>query len=372
MTVSSSTSRVSYSGNGSTTAFSVTYYFLDNDHLKVISRAANGTETVKTITTDYTVTGAGNPAGGTVTMLTAPLAGTSLVIVRNVPITQEVDYQGNDPFPAETHEEALDKLTQIVQQQQSAVDRSIKFAETDSTSLSAVLPASSVRAGKVLGFDANGELDVSNSLVGVQEVADIAEQVVALSGITQAIEDLDDIKQDIEDLNAIGSDISTLAAKATEIGTIGDDLAGTGWAYDFGSVADVASGASGAAPDGYIVTVYNNLADITTVANDLNEPVSEIETVGTNIANVNSVGTNIANVNTVASNLGGTNTIGTVAGSIANVNAVGGSIANVNTVAGDIADVNTVAADIADVSTVAADIADVRHCRCQHGCWGRG
>ena len=70
MTVSTTTSKVSYSGNGSTTAFSVGFYFLANSHLKVIVRASDGTETVKTLTTDYTVSGAGNPSGGTVTMLT--------------------------------------------------------------------------------------------------------------------------------------------------------------------------------------------------------------------------------------------------------------------------------------------------------------
>ena len=68
MTVSSQTSRVSYAGNGSTKAFAVSFYFLADSHLKVILRAADGSETVKTLTTDYTVSGAGNPSGGTVTI----------------------------------------------------------------------------------------------------------------------------------------------------------------------------------------------------------------------------------------------------------------------------------------------------------------
>jgi len=75
MTVSSSTSRVSYNGNGSTTVFAYTFKVFDQDDLTVIIRSANGTETVKTITTHYTVSGVGSAGGGNVTMLTAPASG---------------------------------------------------------------------------------------------------------------------------------------------------------------------------------------------------------------------------------------------------------------------------------------------------------
>lgn len=131
MTVSTTSSKVSYAGNGSTTAFAVGFYFLASADLKVTLRAADGTETVKTLSTDYTVSGAGNPSGGTVTMLTAPASGQTLVVSRNAPLTQIVDYQPNDPFPANTHEQALDKLTMITQQIQEQVDRSVKTSISD-------------------------------------------------------------------------------------------------------------------------------------------------------------------------------------------------------------------------------------------------
>jgi len=131
MTVSTTTSKVSYSGNGSTTAFSVGFYFLATSDLKVTLRSAAGVETVKTLGTDYSVTGAGVTSGGTVTMTTAPATGTTLVVSRNAPLTQTVDYQPNDPFPANTHEQALDKLTMITQQMQEQLDRSVKTAISD-------------------------------------------------------------------------------------------------------------------------------------------------------------------------------------------------------------------------------------------------
>lgn len=161
MTVSTTTSKVSFAGNGSTTAFAVNFYFLANSHLKVVLRAADGTETVKTLGTDYTVTGAGVSSGGTVTMTTAPASGTTLVVLRNVPITQDVDYQPNDPFPAQTHEQALDKLTMIAQQEQNSLNGVIRFPDTDSSSLTSTLPASSARANKAIVFDAQGNVIVS-------------------------------------------------------------------------------------------------------------------------------------------------------------------------------------------------------------------
>lgn len=180
MTVSTTTSKVSYAGNGSTVAFAVNFYFLANSHLKVVLRAADGTETVQTLTTDYTVAGAGVSSGGTVTMNTAPAVGQTLVILRNVPITQDVDYQPNDPFPAATHEQALDKLTMIAQQEQNALAGVVKFPDTDSSSLTATLPASSARANKALVFDADGNVIVSVDDY-IDQAADAAASAAAAS-----------------------------------------------------------------------------------------------------------------------------------------------------------------------------------------------
>ena len=164
MTVSSTTSKVSYSGNGSTTAFAVSFYFLAATDLKITLRKSDGTEVVKTYSSDYTVTGAGVTSGGTVTMGTAPASGETLVIQRNVPLTQLVDYQPNDPFPANTHEQALDKLTMEMQQLNEAVARSIKVSTTNTINSPEFAVDAATRANKVLGFDGSGELAVTQEL----------------------------------------------------------------------------------------------------------------------------------------------------------------------------------------------------------------
>jgi len=166
MTVSSTTVKNSYSGNGSTTQFAYTFKILVNSDLQVIIRSSTGTETTKTITTHYTVAGAGDASGGSVTFTSGniPASGETVVIRRNVPQTQAIDYIANDPFPAETHEEGLDRATLVAQQISEEADRSIKLSRTNTMNSTEFSVGSTDRASKVLGFDANGELTVTQEL----------------------------------------------------------------------------------------------------------------------------------------------------------------------------------------------------------------
>lgn len=157
MTVSSTTAKVSYSGNGATTAFAVPFYFLANSDLLVVLRSATGVETTQVLTTNYTVTGAGVSAGGTITMNVAPASGATLTIVRNSTFTQTTDLLPNDRLPAESIETAFDKATMLSQQLNEVSSRALKIAVSDSSSISTTLPTSSARASKYLAFDTNGE-----------------------------------------------------------------------------------------------------------------------------------------------------------------------------------------------------------------------
>jgi len=165
MTVSSTTSRADYTGNGSTTAFTVPFYFLDNSHVTVYSTViATGATTTLVLGTDYTLAGAGVSTGGTVTTTVAPTTSQKLSILRSVPQTQLIHYVPNDPFPAATHEQALDQLTMEVQQVNETLARSIKLSSTNTmTSTEFTVPATT-RANKVLGFDSTGELSVTQEL----------------------------------------------------------------------------------------------------------------------------------------------------------------------------------------------------------------
>jgi len=166
MTVSSTTVKNSYSGNGSTTQFAYTFKILVNSDLQVIIRSSTGTETTKTITTHYTVAGAGDASGGSITFTSGniPASGETVVVRRNVPQTQAIDYIANDPFPAETHEEGLDRAAMVAQQLSEEGDRSIKLSRTNTMNSTEFSVGATDRASKVLGFDANGELTVTQEL----------------------------------------------------------------------------------------------------------------------------------------------------------------------------------------------------------------
>ena len=166
MTVSSTTVKNSYSGNGSTTQFAYTFKIFADSDLQVIIRSSTGTETTKTITTHYTVAGAGDASGGSITFTSGntPASGETVVIRRNVPQTQAIDYIANDPFPAETHEEGLDRATLVAQQISEEADRSIKLSRTNTMTSTEFTIGATDRANKVLSFDSTGELAVTQEL----------------------------------------------------------------------------------------------------------------------------------------------------------------------------------------------------------------
>lgn len=164
MTVSSTTVKQSYSGNGSTSAFTYSFPINSTNELTVIIRSSTGTETTKTITTHYTVSDTGS--GGTVTFTSGniPASGETVVLLRNTNLTQATDYVENDPFPAESHESALDKLTLQIQEVQEEVDRSIKLSRTNTMTSTEFTVGSTDRASKVLAFDSSGEISVTQEL----------------------------------------------------------------------------------------------------------------------------------------------------------------------------------------------------------------
>ena len=158
MTVSSSTIKNSYSGDGSTTVFAYAFKIFAAADLTVIIRSSTGTETVKTITTDYSVSNVGVDGGGNVTFGSAPASGETVVVIRNTANTQTLDLVENDPFLSGSFEESLDKITHQLIEQQEEIDRSFKVSRTNSITTSEFADNAASRASKTLGFDSDGNL----------------------------------------------------------------------------------------------------------------------------------------------------------------------------------------------------------------------
>lgn len=157
MTLSSTASRISYAGNGSSDEFSFPYRFLqDADLVVLLVVDATGVSTAQILDTDYTVAGEGLSAGGTVTMATPPASGETLVIYRDVALTQDLDLVENDPLPVEEVEKRLDKAAMHVQRLADRVGRSIRLRESYSSAFDTLLPAS-LTANAILCVNSTGD-----------------------------------------------------------------------------------------------------------------------------------------------------------------------------------------------------------------------
>ena len=154
MTISVQTPRSGpYTGDGSTVAFSYTFLIDDEDELVVVVADASGNETVKTITTDYTVSGVGNNAGGTVTFVSAPASTETVSIRRATVLDQGTDLQNRGSVVPQTLEDTYDEVVKMVQDLQEQVDRAILIRVTANTT---GIDVPAPEADKVLGWNSAG------------------------------------------------------------------------------------------------------------------------------------------------------------------------------------------------------------------------
>lgn len=134
MTVSNVTRKVRYNGNGITTNFSYAFKIFANTDLEVyLVNDSTGVAVLQTLTTHYTVAINADSDGGSVTFVTPPPATEDVLIIRNLPTTQATDFPAVNPFPEQSMEDALDKLTLLIGELEESVERSIKFSDTSTS-----------------------------------------------------------------------------------------------------------------------------------------------------------------------------------------------------------------------------------------------
>ena len=349
MTISSTTNTVSYTGNGSTTEFAVNYVFFGTGtsaEIQVVEVViATGAESVKSNGSDFTVSG-GNGATGTVTAAVAPASTVKWVINRATTQTQETDYVENDPFPAESHEEALDRLTAVDQEQQRALERTAQLPDGYTGSFDPTLPTT-ITGSTVLAFNAGAnafEIGPTTAAISgaAAEAAAAAVSADAAASYAAASEAALDEFTDLY-----------LGAKASDPALDNDGNALQDGALYFDTTLNVMKVYDlGTTTWKRTTPTAGEQANIDIVAAD----GTDIGTVAGISANVTTVAGISSDVTTVAAD--GAD-IGTVAGISANVTTVAGVSANVTTVAGIAADVTTVAADGTDIGTVAGISSDV-------------
>ena len=302
--------RISYSvAQGVTqSTFTVPFEFFAEESLNVYVDGV-----LKTLTTDYTVTGGDGSTGSVAISVTGASGGSTVVITRQISLERTADFPTSGPFQIAALNTELDRIIAIAADLNDGVARSLQLTDFD-VAANLTLPSVNNRKGKTLAFNSvSGAVEAGPSISDTQTVANASADIALLADIqdgttaTNAITNVNSIRTDVTTVSGISANVTTVAA---------------------------------------------NNANVTTVATDLSGS-NTIGTVSGSISNVNTVSGSIADVTTVATNLSGTDTIGTVATNIANVNTVGGISANVTTVAGISANIATVAGLSADITAVA-------------------
>lgn len=180
MTISS-TNRLAgpYIGDGTTAIFPFTFKAFATTDLLVMTLSASGAIAILALDADYSAVLNGNQdtnPGGSITLLAGNLAtGLQLIISTNMDELQNVNLTNGGGFYPDVFNSALDTLVILIQQLQLQVNRAIQAQLPDTASLT--LPGPALRAGKVIMFDASGNLQLvtlaggSSAVVGAQVAA---------------------------------------------------------------------------------------------------------------------------------------------------------------------------------------------------------
>lgn len=216
MTVSSSTRKAGpFNCNDVNTTFPFTFKCFTSADVRVVFTSSAGIESDLTLDTDYTVSlNADQNAfpGGTIETLTAYATGEKITVVSDVDFLQETDIQNQGGFYPEVIENALDKVTMLVQQVKEEVDRSVKVdvsssivpedylsqaaaaatnaaASASAASASAIAAdasadAAAVSASEIVGFEWAGSWVTANAYVANNLVSESGNTYIALSDHT--------------------------------------------------------------------------------------------------------------------------------------------------------------------------------------------
>lgn len=147
--------RVSYSVSAGVTqtSFAVPFEFFDETDILVYIDS-----TLKTLNTDYTVSG-GDGTTGTITMsVTGPA---TVALVRDVTIERSTDFPTAGPFSVQSLNVELDKQIAIDADISDQIDRAVRSPIEEFTTMT--LPDAATRADKLLKFDTAGNVAVESA-----------------------------------------------------------------------------------------------------------------------------------------------------------------------------------------------------------------
>jgi len=202
MTLVSSSNKKEHTVDGIQVTFAYDFRIDDEDDLVAYADGVLYTES-------RTVTGVGEAVGGTIIFDVAPVATiTVLSLLREVSLDQHTAYPDFNPFPASSHEQALDKLTMITQQLEEAIGRAVKDPIGADPS-DPVLP--SYDAGKALMWSESA-VELINSTDDFNDIVTLASASASTASVAAVSAAADAVLADASAASALAS--ATLAETA--------------------------------------------------------------------------------------------------------------------------------------------------------------
>jgi len=167
MTVPVNDRRIQYTATAGQTIFPYDFKITANTEIAVLQTVnATGVTTTLTLTTEYTVSGVGDAGGGNITLVTGTAVNDTITITGTTPLTRVTDFNQAGDFLTSDLNDQLDKLTDILQENDTETNRALLLAPEDTAS-SLVLPVTADRISKYLAFDASGDPLASAAQSGV-------------------------------------------------------------------------------------------------------------------------------------------------------------------------------------------------------------
>ncbi len=120
------TPRVQYTATSSQTTFAYTFAIFEDADLKVYKTASGATPDdtadLLTLTTHYTVTGAGGTSGGNVVLVTGATTNDVITIERDIAVKRTTDYQNLGDLLSTSLNDDLDKVVMMIQQNEASLE----------------------------------------------------------------------------------------------------------------------------------------------------------------------------------------------------------------------------------------------------------
>ncbi len=188
---------IRYTANGTQTIYSYPFPIFASEDMAVYlggAKQASG----------FTINGAGDTSGGSVTFDAAPTLNTIITLSRELTIERVTDFLEGGDFSAQSINNELDYIIASLQQVNRENDVMLKYGDHE-TPANTQIPDANIRANKALGFDGSGN-PIAVSLLGAMAPPDFTP--AGAGAVTRTSTDkLSDLIS-IKDFGAVGDGLA--------------------------------------------------------------------------------------------------------------------------------------------------------------------